>query len=444
MGMLIQPLEAQFTEFSLSPGVEPRDATVAIPVSNGMQQRYFFTNLRTQKGLAIRYPRRGGLTTADAATFLHHLCSFTMNHDHKVLPRLRTLLRRYHNGISFLELLFKVSKPHGVTYIGDQRYLISLWSSSTYFVIDLRNQTIELQMLSAERDEVFSTYQFFDPGTRQTYFATQLGVHEWHKHDKEDIDFPVPIKIRKYDWATGELSNVWEGVFDTDTHYLMLNQDRTMLGLVQFGDFYGHDGKLLPSKILILDLESKKEWWIDNTGWEPSAHIDWDPVDPKVCYLSCHNGVIGPVKSPLRFFFEKVYHWNIYGNASVHRYEITESGPKKTGIFTHPDVYRLTIHKVFVHRGKKLIACTGFPNLVFIVDAESMELIRKVTLAETSGTRCVLGSLFPTPDGEKVCLATTRSFQMLDVATGRVERVHGLGRVHDPFNHMTVVADTDW
>lgn len=442
--MVTRPLRAHFTEFDLPSSLERREATVAIPVSNGMQQRYFFLNQRTGKGLRIEYPRRGGLATKDAWGFLHHLCTFAMTKEHRIFPRLRTLFRRYHNGISFLEVLFKVSKPHGITYIGDQRYLVSLWSSSTYFVIDLKARTVELQMLDEERQEVFSTYQCFDPTTNETYFATQQGDDEFHKHDKEDIGFDVPILIKKYNWTTDEVQVIWKGEFDTDTHFIALNRDRRYLGLVQFGDFFDEEGSLLPSKILILDLRTGKEWWIDNAGWSPSAHIDWDPVEPNVCYLSCHRGVILPVKSRLKFFLQKVYRWKIFGPASVHKFAITPSGPERIGVFTHPELFRLTIHKVFMHRDRKMLACTGFPNHLFLADADSLELVRRVELAEPLRKECVMGSLYPSPDGEKIYAVTTRSFQIIDVESGKVDLVHRLGTIYDPFNHMISVADTDW
>lgn len=116
----------------------------------------------------------------------------------------------------------------------------------------------------------------------------------------------------------------------------------------------------------------------------------------------------------------------------------------KTGIFTHPDVFRLTIQKVFVHRRKRILACTGFPNNVFFADAESMEFTRRVEIKEKSGKESVVGSIFPSPDGEKIYLVTTGSFQTVDVETGKVDSVFDLGRIYDPFNHMISVSDTDW
>ena len=450
-----EPVQAKFTDFQLSSSLEPREATVAIPVSNGVQQRYFFMNMQSLKGLRIDYPRRGGLTTKEAFQYIEHLCTFAMNPSHLVFPRLRVAFRRFHNGISFFEVLFKVLKPHGMTYIGEQRWLVSLWSASIYFVIDLKQRRIEMQMEDKDRREVFSTYQYFDDEACETYYATQMGVDEFYKHDKEAFLFDVPVKIKKYNWGTGKIEELWRGDFDTDTHFIQLNKDKRYLALVNFGDFFDDKHKLLPSKILILDLQTKKHWFIDNTGWAPSAHIDWDPVDPNVCYLSCHNGNIGPVSSRIEFLRKKTYKWHIYGPASVHKYEMTKDGPKKVGIFTHPEMERQTIHKVFMHRGRKLLAATGFPNNLYFADADSMEFIKSFKIhapCEECGAKTpmgtVMGSFFPSPDGEKVYVATTKAgvgtFQVIDVATGKVDLMHGMGTVFDPFNHMTSVADTRW
>lgn len=450
-------IDAKFSDFELPPSIEKNNATVAIPVSKGLQQKYFFLNLASGKGLTVECPKRGGLLTLDACGFFYHFCTFVMNKRHRFFPRIRTLFQRYHNDISFVEILFKLSKPHGITYIGDQKYLVSLWSSSNYFVMDIKNRSVESQTLKKsvqpsgffkrvkqafavkEEQEIFSTYQFFDKQNRETYFAMQTRPRG-QKGARND----VLTRIRKYNWDTGKVTVVWEGNFGEATHYIALSADNKYLGLAQFGDFYDEEKNLIPSKILVLDLRTKKEFWIDNTGWSPSAHIDWDPVDPKICYLSCHNGVITPVDSPVKFFFRKVYKWDIFGPASVHKYEITPEGAKKKGIFTHPEVFRLTIQKVFIHRGRRILACTGFPDKVFFADADTMEFIRYSEIEEKSGKKSVVGSIYPSPDGEKIYLVTTGSFQTIDVETGEVDSVFNLGRMYDPFNHMISISDTDW
>jgi hypothetical protein len=450
-----RPVEASFTPFELPCTLEPRDATVAIPVSNGVQQRYFFMNMRTRKGMMVKYPARDSLLGLDVARYLEHLCTFAMNPNDWFFPRLRVPFRKFHNGISFLEVLFKVLKPHGVTYLGQNKFMASLWSASIYFVIDLKLQKATMHMEDCARRDVFSTYQYCDVETQDIYYATQRGVDELYKHLAEAIHFDVPIRIKKHNMTTGKTEELWAGDFDTDTHYIMLNKDKRYLSLVNFGDFYDEQHKLIPSKIIVLDLKEKKHWMIDNTGWAPSAHVDWDPVCPNTAYYSCHNGAVGPQKSPWYFLRKKQYHWDIFGPASVHKYVMTDCGPEKVGIFTHPEMERLTIHKVFMHRGKKLLACTGFPDNLFYADADTMEFVRQVKIKAPCGMCCgptpkpaVLGSLFPSPDGEKMYLSTTADgkgyFQVLDVETDHVDLTHPLGKVWDPFNHMTSVCDACW
>jgi len=110
---------------------------------------------------------------------------------------------------------------------------------------------------------------------------------------------------------------------------------------------------------------------------------------------------------------------------------------------------------VFMHRGQKLLACTGFPNNLFIACAEKMELIRHIKLYRpceacggASPKPTVMGSMYPSPDGEKIYCSTSveekGALQVIDVATGEVDLIHPLGMVWDPFNHMTAVGDSAW
>ncbi|MBW1851089.1 MAG: hypothetical protein JRJ15_06600, partial [Deltaproteobacteria bacterium] len=384
---------------------------------------------------------------------LYHFSTFVMKKEHRLFPRLRTIFDSYHNGLSYLEIVFKLSKPHGITSLGKGKYLVSLWASSNFYVIDLNARRIESRNLSGgnghrarpgritgafapkERQEIFSTYQFFDKRHNQTYFTT------FFRERGEEVARDRHVTIKKYGWDTDQVAEVWDGEFGEATHYIAVSEGGRHLGLVQFGDYFDGEKRLLPSRILVLDMKDGKEWWIDNTGWSPTAHIDWDPVEDNVCYLSCHNGVILPNHDLLGFYFKKVYKWKIFGPASIHKYRIAAHGPEKVGIFTHDELLRMTIHKVFVHRGKSLIACTGFPNYVFFADAESMKYVRKVGVFERSGAKSVVGSLYPSPDGEKVFLITTGSFQVIDVESGVVEEVLGLGRIYDPFNHMISVRE---
>ena len=160
--------------------------------------------------------------------------TFAMNQNHFLFPRLRVPLRKFHNGISFFEVLYKVLKPHGITYLGDQRWLVSLWSASIYYVIDLKQQRIEMQMEDCDRRDVFSTYQYLDvkkqrPTTRRSGAWTSST-----STTRKPSDFDVPVKSRSTTGATGKIEELWSGDFDTDTHYIQLNKDKRYLGADEF------------------------------------------------------------------------------------------------------------------------------------------------------------------------------------------------------------------
>jgi len=185
-------LKAKFVDFNLPDSMKTYDATAAIPVSKGLQQIWYFLNLKDRRGLMVKFPSRHEFLSVEALGFLYHFSTFVMNKEHRLFPRLRTLFGSYHNGLSYFEIAFKLSKPHGITSLGNGRYLVSLWASSNFYVIDLNERTIESRNLNGgnghrvrtgrgtgafapkEKQEIFSTYQFFDKRHNQTYFTTFL------------------------------------------------------------------------------------------------------------------------------------------------------------------------------------------------------------------------------------------------------------------------------
>ncbi len=310
-------LKAKFVDFNLPDSMKTYDATAAIPVSKGLQQIWYFLNLKDRRGLMVKFPPRHEFLSVEALGFLYHFSTFVMNKEHRLFPRLRTIFGSYHNGLSYFEMVFKLSKPHGITSLGKGRYLVSLWASSNFYVIDLNARTIESRNFNGgngrrvrpgrvtgafapkERQEIFSTYQFFDKRHNQTYFTTFL------RERGDNVERDRHVTIKKYDWDTDQVAEVWDGEFGEATHYIAVSAGGRHLGLAQFGDFFDSEKNLLPSRILVLDMKDGKEWWIDNAGWAPTAHIDWDPVEDNVCYLSCHNGVIVPNHDPPGVLFQK-------------------------------------------------------------------------------------------------------------------------------------------
>jgi hypothetical protein len=106
---------------------------------------------------------------------------------------------------------------------------------------------------------------------------------------------------------------------------------------------------------------------------------------------------------------------------------------------------------VFDHRGRKMIVAMGFPDVVFLIDAATMGFIRKIRVADPvslehlySKSPSLIGTISPSPDGEKLFVQTTGSFQIIDVASGRSDYARDYFFGHICFNHMQVTADTEW
>jgi hypothetical protein len=145
------------------------------------------------------------------------------------------------------------------------------------------------------------------------------------------------------------------------------------------------------------------------------------------------------------------YRVRFRGPASVFKYRLTPNGPKHLGVFTRSDFYRLTNMHAFRHRGRTVMAAMGFPDEVFLLDAGDMSFIRKLRVSDPRSTRrmfsrrpAMIGTIAPSPDGEKLFVQTTRSFQVVDVATGASACARDHVWNHSCSNHMLASPGTEW
>ena len=105
----------------------------------------------------------------------------------------------------------------------------------------------------------------------------------------------------------------------------------------------------------------------------------------------------------------------------------------------------------FNHKGEKIIIATGFPDELFVIDAEKMTLIKRIIIKEPysvknifSGKRSTIGTISPSLDGEKLFVQTTSSFQVIDLATGDCEYSRTYFFNHSCSNHMLTSRDIEW
>ena len=124
---------------------------------------------------------------------------------------------------------------------------------------------------------------------------------------------------------------------------------------------------LRPSRVAVIDLE-KGSTIIWESPWPSSAHMVFDPDEPGVFFLSCHN--LGISDGVLAYF----------GPGRLLRIRIREDNLEVESVYSHPNFYRITTHDIIRFRGKKALAVTNYPNKCEIIDAEDLSLIQSIDL----------------------------------------------------------------
>lgn len=436
--MIEHAIRAKFEEFDLS-GIQSQDLSVVIPTVSATKfsrfgtHAYYFLNLKTRKGICIKVRHKDiilpGLKKLADANYKKY----------RYLPRLRLLFQNYHHGYNFIGQILVMTHPHAVVEIESGQFIISLWSYFGYLVVDLKKRTVVYRIMDENDDDhVFGSQQCYEADSDSLYYMT----YSLKDSLKKIVDPHTKVfsRILKRGNKTGEVKEIWSGYFSDYMHDLLISENKRYMIACEFGKFSDEKNNLIPSKRLILDLETKKEWIFPAA--DGSAHAQFDPDDPETSYFSAHNMKF--VHSPRQELFKKgVYAISLFGPASVHKFRFTSEGPKEIGVFSEPDLFRLTNFHVFKHRGQKILAAIGTPNFIFIADAEQMKLIKKIKLEKQDASFCI-GTIAPSHDGEKLYIQTNKSFQILDIESEQNDFIRHYEFTHICFNHMMTSKNTDW
>lgn len=439
-------IKVKWEEFPLSPIVQ-QDSSVIIPAIKGTPllkygiHAYYFLNFKTLKGLRITIRHKDiiqpGLKKFAKANYMTH----------KHFPGLKSIFQKYHYGFNWMEQIMLMTVPHTVTHIKDGRFLINLWSYFGYLNVDCKNRSVRYSLIEDNNDDcVLGSRQFYDDQTDELYYMSYS-----LKDSLKRIIAPeqkVLCKILKHANKTGNSTTIWSGEFVDYVHDIVINDTRQYCVVCELGMYTDKDNNIIPSKVLILDLKNNKQWILSR--FIVAAHAQFDPDDPDTIYFSNHNFNFthGSIYKVLK---KASYIINFRGPASVYKYRLTAEGPEESGVFTSPDFFRLTNFHVFNHRGQKILAAIGSPNYIFIVDANTMSLIKKVEVNHPKTLKhfyrsipCIIGTISPSIDGEKIFIQTTRSFHVLDVSSGKSEVILDHFFNHSSSNHMITTVDTDW
>lgn len=318
--------------------------------------------------------------------------------------------------------------PHSYLPLHDGKIQVGLNFFNRFLHIDFHARSAELVDPGAG-NEMLSTTNWFDHQTGDIWFAS-WPVSETVRRVINRRN-PVRVTLWKYSDRKKQAVPFWQGDLGDSLHQLSVSPDRRFLILTELGLWpeesipeVGPDQcpsawrrvmkkGLVPSKILVLNLETKEEWRLP---MPTAAHVEFDPQDHDICYLSGHNiGLIGA-------------RVGIFGNGMIRKIRLKKTGPEPAGEFSHPRFHRITTHIVFRHRGKVLIGVSGYPGTLFFIDAAAMKLYKTIEMdageiVETSRYPhicCRDGyGIAPSADGEALLVAGTGFVRAVLVDHGR-------------------------
>ena len=271
--------------------------------------------------------------------------------------------------------------PHSYLPLNDGKIQVGLNFFNRFLHLDLNLRSAQL-VDPGVGSAMLSTTNWFDQKTGELWFASWPASQTVRRiiNPREN----VCVAIWKLAIQDERVEQVWQGNLGDSLHQLSLSPDYRFLILTELGlrleeaipaESPDQDPSawkkvrergLVPSEILILNLKTGKEWRLP--PMLTAGHVEFDPDDQEICYLSGHNiGLIGP----------KV---GIFGSGIIKKYRLKKTGPEFAGEFSHPYFHRITTHIVFRHRGKILIGVTGYPNTIFLIDAATMKLYKTIEM----------------------------------------------------------------
>lgn len=437
-------LNSRFDEFAL-PANTLMDASVAIPAVKGRfgikygEHAHYFMNFQTSKGLRLRLSHKDIIRPG-----WERFKRATRQCGKSVSPR-QILSPHYHYGFNLLEQVMLMTVPHTVTPLGNDCFIVNLWSWYGYLFVDCKSQTVTYHTLDdTDTDSVLGSQQWFDSQSGDL-FAMSYSLKESLSRI-ENPSTPVDFRIFKHRAGESGTETVWNGKLSDYVHDIIVNKTRQYCVVCELGMYLNDDKNIIPSKVLVVDLKNNRHWILDR--FIVAAHACFDPQDSNTVYFSNHNFEFQH-SSLFQLMKKGSYSVKFRGPASIFRYELTPDGPRETGVFTRDDFYRLTNMHVFNHRGQKVIAAMGFPDEVFLIDANDMSFIRKIIVKDPVSIKhsyskkpSLIGTIAPSPDGEKLFVQTTGSFQMVDIDTGEPDYIRDYFFGHICFNHMTAFDET--
>lgn len=220
--------------------------------------------------------------------------------------------------------------------------------------------------LNADRDRLFTTRWRVDDNDSHddaTGYSEIIGIDLGNGTEKVYARAPIA-------------DNIHDVAVLQDQRHILLNEFQTGLnarppgssatGRLEYFEALRQIGTR-QSRLALVDLETGDcTTW--TCPWPAPAHVVFDPDDPNVFYLVCHNMAV--VEGKLYLF----------GPGCLVRLRIRGREFQVEAHYSHSTFYRLSTHNMVTYRGRKAIAVTVYPNRCEIIDAESFTCLASIDL----------------------------------------------------------------
>jgi hypothetical protein len=253
----------------------------------------------------------------------------------------------------------------------------------------------------------------------------------------QDQDQPLRSSAWRYDLHSGaatRLGDLPEFAFDT-IHELEASPNGFMVGVdMNLSVRAGADGRVrgtdggtfdvgqyaaneFPAGRFVVADEKLSRTSVHSTAASCSAHVDFDLDDPDVFYVSCNN----------------ISKWQnnvvVHGQGVIERWRYRDGEAVREASHTGPSFLRITSQQLFHRDGRQLMAVTGFPNRLFVLDPADMSAVLEVELFEHEPVQppfaCAKNSPSPLylavePTGRYVFMTGASTLFVVDLDEGRV------------------------
>ncbi|MDF2841861.1 MAG: hypothetical protein K0R00_287 [Herbinix sp.] len=137
--------------------------------------------------------------------------------------------------------------------------------------------------------------------------------------------------------------------------------------------------------------------WLTRIPYPTIGHFVFNPIDSEEFYLSAHN-----------LFYHQLTTY-INGRGYIVKLRIFDGHTDIVSVFEEDELYRVFQHDIFIYRNRTYIAVVSYSNILYIIDANTMQLYRKIPLGKKLIMDFTYGCYMSTDDPD-ICFTANASY----------------------------------